>query len=240
MDITAQHSKLSVSVGLLQALRPRHKSKFTRSEAFVDLMCRILGASGNGISKCTDPTVSAKGNQAIEDTNHDDKTSGNQKAVTGAAFGSHFEKSDQQERQGHGMTSGQELSLFGNGQDGTSGDDTSHKAEGHGMTSSNCQFQTSHGNIGTSQGGHSMLNDDKDQAVSLINTNAPDFSDKSSKSGDTTSSPSLCQYDTNYSQLAAFWKWNRETVHTFLKLLETEGLLLYEQTGKRLSIYMDF
>lgn len=49
----------------------------------------------------------------------------------------------------------------------------------------------------------------------------------------------LRQFDTNYSQLASFWKWNRETVHTFLKTLETEGLLLYEQTGKRLSIYID-
>lgn len=239
MDTTAQHRKLSVSIGLLQALRPRHKSKFTRSEAFVDLMCRILGASENGFSKCTDPAISAKGNPAIEDITHDDKTSGNQKAVTGAAFGSHFEKSDQEKRQGHGMTGGEELSLFGNGLDCVSGDDTYQKAEGHGMTSKDSSSKMSHGNVGTSQVEHSMLNGGKGQADCLGNRNQPDFCDVSSKSGESTSSPSLRQYDTNYSQLAAFWQWNRETVHTFLKLLETEGLLLYEQTGKRLSIYID-
>lgn len=240
MDTTAQHRKLSVSIGLLQGLRPRHKSKFTRSDAFVDLMCRILGASENDNYKCTDPAISAKGNPAIEEITHDDKTSGNQKAVTGAAFGSHFENFDQQNRQGHGVVGGEELSLFVDGQDCASGDDASFNADDQGVTSSANQSQSGHGNDGTSQGEHTIHHYGKGQADCLGNRNQPDIYDTSSQTGYSQSSPSLRQYDTNYSQLAALWKWNRETVHTFLKLLETEGLLLYEQTGKRLSIYMDF
>ena len=69
--------------------------------------------------------------------------------------------------------------------------------------------------------------------------NEPEFCSTASPVHKSDGIHSLRQFETNYSQLAAFWKWNRETVHTFLKTLETEGLLLYEQIGKRLSIYID-
>ena len=91
----------------------------------------------------------------------------------------------------------------------------------------------------SSDGDGLSRHDNQQMPDSSSNKNAPEFCDTSSTGQNSDGIHSLRQFDTNYSQLAALWKWNRETVHPFLKLLETEGLLLYEQTGKRLSIYID-
>lgn len=43
---------------------------------------------------------------------------------------------------------------------------------------------------------------------------------------------------TNYSQLANAWHWNRQTVLTFLRSLESDGVLLFEQKNKSVEIFI--
>lgn len=42
----------------------------------------------------------------------------------------------------------------------------------------------------------------------------------------------------NYSQLAAAWHWNRQTVLTFLRSLESAGVILFEQKNKSVEIFI--
>lgn len=194
MNKTHEHVKLSVSIGLLQNLRPKHHNRFTRSEAFFDLMCRVLDASDNGKDNCTDPAVTSDTNPAHTSSSNGESLDRNREAViqsaSGSDFGSHGEKAD--------------------------------RSQGE-----------------SSDGGILSRHNNQQKPESSCNRNAPEICDISSTGLESHGIHSLRQFDTNYSQLAALWKWNRETVHPFLKLLETEGLLLYEQTGKRLSIYID-
>lgn len=195
MNNTHKHDKLSVSIGLLQSLRPKHHNRFTRSEAFFDLMCRVLDASDNVKDNCTDPAVTSDTNPAHTSSSNSESLDRNREAVNQSAFGSDF---------------------------GSQGDNAD-KSQGR-----------------SSDGKGIGRHDNQQNPYSSGNRNAPEICDTSSTGQNSDGIHSLRQFDTNYSQLAALWKWNRETVHPFLKLLETEGLLLYEQTGKRLSIYIDF
>lgn len=194
MNNTHKHDKLSVSIGLLQSLRPKHHNRFTRSEAFFDLMCRVLDASDNGKDNCTDPAVASDTNPAHTSSSNSESLDRNREAVIHSASGSDF---------------GSQV-------------DNADKSQGR------------------SSDGKGLGRHDKQQMPDGSgNRNAPEICNTSSTGLNSDGIHSLRQFDTNYSQLAALWKWNRETVHPFLKLLETEGLLLYEQTGKRLSIYID-
>ena len=194
MNKTHKHDKLSVSIGLLQSLRPKHHNRFTRSEAFFDLMCRVLDASDNGKDNCTDPAVASDTNPAHTSSSNSESLDRNREAVIHSASSSDFGSQEDNADKSQG-----ELSDG----DGLSRHDKQQMLDGSG------------------------------------NRNAPEICDTSSTGQESDGIHCLRQFDTNYSQLAALWKWNRETVHPFLKLLETEGLLLYEQTGKRLSIYID-
>jgi len=196
MEKTQQHMKLSVSIGLLESLRPRHPNRFSRSEAFVDLVCRVLGTTDNSNINCIDTAISSDSNPAVLSHTTDNLSTENQKAVNDTAFGSHFGR--------HG-------DLSDNGQGKTDIDLAPCRQEKLAKTEES----------------------DSD------NSNADESCNMTSTVKKPGSSQCLRQFDTNYTQLASFWKWNRETVHTFLRTLETEGLLLYEQTGKRLSIYID-
>ena len=194
MNKTHKHDKLSVSIGLLQSLRPKHHNRFTRSEAFFDLMCRVLDASDNGKANCSDPAVTADTNPAYTSSSNGESLDRNREPVNKSASGSDF------------------------GSQGDNADKSQDRSsDGKGLS----------------------RHDNQQMPDSSGNRNAPEISDKYSTGLESDGIHSLRQFDTNYSQLAALWKWNRETVHPFLKLLETEGLLLYEQTGKRLSIYID-
>lgn len=194
MNKTHKHDKLSVSIGLLQSLRPKHHNRLTRSEAFFDLMCRVLDASDNGKDNCTDPAITVYTNPAYTSSSNIESLYRNREAVnnsaSGSDFGSHGEKVDRSQGE---------------------------SSDGAGLS----------------------RHDNQQKPESSGNRNAPEICDTASTGQNSNGIHSLRQFDTNYSQLAALWKWNRETVHPFLKLLETEGLLLYEQTGKRLSIYID-
>lgn len=194
MNKTHKHDKLSVSIGLLQSLRPKHHNRFTRSEAFFDLLCRVLDASDNGKDNCTDPVVTSDTNPAHTSSSNIESLDRNREAVKQSTSGSDF---------------------------GSQGDNAD-KSQGR-----------------SSDGEGLSRHDNQQKPESSGNRNAPEICDTSSTGHESDGIHSLRQFDTNYSQLAALWKWNRETVHPFLKLLETEGLLLYEQTGKRLSIYID-
>lgn len=194
MNKTHKHDKLSVSIGLLQSLRPKHHNRFTRSEAFFDLMCRVLDASDNGKDNCTDPAVTSDTNPAHTSSSNIESLDRNREAVKQSTSGSDF---------------------------GSQGDNADKSQ-------------------GISSDSKDLSRHDKQQMPDGSgNRNSPEICDTSSTGLESDGIHSLRQFDTNYSQLAALWKWNRETVHPFLKLLETEGLLLYEQTGKRLSIYID-
>lgn len=194
MNKTHKHEKLSVSIGLLHSLRPKHRNRFSRSEAFVDLVCRVFDTTDNGKDKCTDPAVFANSNPAHFSSSNSESLDRNCDAVNQSASGSDF----------------------------------------------GSQGETAKKSLGRSSDGDGLCRHDKQQMPdSSSNRNAPEICDTASPDHEFDGLNSLRQYDTNYSQLAAFWKWNRETVHTFLKTLETEGLLLHEQTGKRLSIYID-
>lgn len=195
MNRTHENKKLSISIGLLQSLRPKHHNRFTRSEAFFDLMCRVLDASDNGKDNCTDPAVTSDTYPAHTSSSNSESLDRNREAVNQSAFGSDF---------------------------GSQGD--------------NADKSQARSSDGKGLGRH----DKQQMPDGSGNKNAPEICDTSSTGQNSDGIHSLRQFDTNYSQLAALWKWNRETVHPFLKLLETEGLLLYEQTGKRLSIYIDF
>lgn len=194
MNKTHKHDKLSVSIGLLQSLRPKHHNRFTRSEAFFDLLCRVLDASDNGKDNCTDPVVTSDTNPAHTSSSNSESLDRNREAVKQSTSGSDF---------------------------GSQGDNAD-KSQGR-----------------SSDGEGLSRHDNQQKLESSGNRNAPEICDTSSTGHESDGIHSLRQFDTNYSQLATLWKWNRETVHPFLKLLETEGLLLYEQTGKRLSIYID-
>ena len=44
---------------------------------------------------------------------------------------------------------------------------------------------------------------------------------------------------TNFTALAAEWHWDRATVRKFIKQLQELGLLIFDQQGKELDIYMN-
>lgn len=60
----------------------------------------------------------------------------------------------------------------------------------------------------------------------------------SSYSGRATSDFMSLHCITNYSQLAAAWHWNRQTVLSFLRSLESAGVLLFEQKNKTVEIFI--
>ena len=194
MNKTDKHKKLSVSLGLLQSLRPKHLNRFSRSEAFIDLMCRVFDTEDKGKDNCIDPKISAGCNPTHTSTTNGESLDRNRETMNQSASGSDFGSHGDQTKKGQGQSS--DLDSF-------SRNDKQQVHDGSG------------------------------------NRNAPEIRDPASPWNESDGIVSLRQFDTNYSQLAALWKWNRETVHTFLKTLETEGLLLYEQIGKRLSIYID-
>lgn len=139
---------------LLDTLRARHNSRYSRSEAFIDILCRMHSIDSNADTasaetKKPDPMESGK------------QHSGN-KNVT-------------------------EPSLF-SGKDFDNGD--------------NSQEQ------------------------------------KSVPAGTPTSDFMSRHCVTNYSQLAAAWHWNRQTVLTFLRSLESDGVILFEQKNKTVEIFI--
>ena len=140
--------------GLLDTLRARHNSRYSRSEAFIDLLLRM-----RSIDKASENTTA--------------------NLQTGASHNSNNPSAAQ--------SPAQQPSLF----------DNQPKAQ-HGASP---------------------------QA-------SPSYS--GAPTGDFMSRHCL----TNYSQLAAAWHWNRQTVLTFLRSLESDGVILFEQKNKTVEIYI--
>lgn len=142
---------------LLDTLRPRHNNRYSRSEAFIDLLCRM----------------------SIIDTH------------------SKNDNADATSRE-------------------------SNNSDTHKSASANVQQQS----LFPEQDVHA------DDGVLASDAQSPSYS------GKPTDEFMSRHCITNYSQLAKDWHWNRQTVLTFLRSLESDGVLLFEQKNKSVEIFI--
>ena len=142
---------------LLDTLRPRHNNRYSRSEAFIDLLCRM----------------------SVIDTH------------------SKNDNADATSRE-------------------------SNSSDSHKVASANVQQPS----LFPEQDGHA------DDGVSASDAQSPSYS------GKPTDEFMSRHCITNYSQLAKDWHWNRQTVLTFLRSLESDGVLLFEQKKKSVEIFI--